>query len=171
MSWAQANRRKTAWEWDAILLSDECYIHLNGTAGHVWVTRTVNEVYNEACLVPAFKQLPVRVMVWSCIAHDWKGPLVILNYPGGKGGGMSAERYQKQVLRTHVVKAMKDLCHHCARKIKIQYQQDSAFCHTAESTIKWLENYKIPLVPHRACSPNVSPIEPVWHELKKHICA
>jgi hypothetical protein len=27
-----------------------------------------------------------------------KGPLVVLDYPGGQGGGMTAARYQEQVL-------------------------------------------------------------------------
>jgi hypothetical protein len=28
-----------------------------------------------------------------------KGPLVVLEYPGGKGGGMNAKQYQEQVLK------------------------------------------------------------------------
>lgn len=30
-----------------------------------------------------------------------KGPFVCLEYPGGKGGGMAAERYRQQVLESH----------------------------------------------------------------------
>jgi hypothetical protein len=30
--------------------------------------------------------------------HGWKGPLVVLKYPGGKGGGMNKKRYCEQVL-------------------------------------------------------------------------
>jgi hypothetical protein len=39
-------------------------------------------------------------MTWGCIAEGQKGPLVVVEYPGGKGGGMNSEskRYQEQVL-------------------------------------------------------------------------
>ena len=37
-------------------------------------------------------------MVWGCIAYGKKGPLIVLEYPDGKGGGMTALCYQQQVL-------------------------------------------------------------------------
>ena len=37
-------------------------------------------------------------MIWACIVRGSRGPLVILDYPGGKGGGMMAKCYQDQVL-------------------------------------------------------------------------
>ena len=37
-------------------------------------------------------------MVWGCIMEGRKGPLVILKYSGGKGGGITAAQYQNQVL-------------------------------------------------------------------------
>jgi hypothetical protein len=37
-------------------------------------------------------------MVWGIIMRDAKGPLVILEYPGGWGSGMTASRYIEQVL-------------------------------------------------------------------------
>ncbi|KAF9476438.1 hypothetical protein BDN70DRAFT_762689, partial [Pholiota conissans] len=62
------------------------------------VTRRADEAYREECLVPTFKQSPIRVMVWGCIMDGKKGPLVVLDYPGGKGGGMNSTRYREQVL-------------------------------------------------------------------------
>ncbi|KAF8158854.1 hypothetical protein BJ912DRAFT_866307, partial [Pholiota molesta] len=50
------------------------------------------------CLVPTFKQSPIHVMVWGCIIGGEKGPLIALDYPGGRGGGMNSARYQEQVL-------------------------------------------------------------------------
>ncbi|CAK5268529.1 unnamed protein product [Mycena citricolor] len=50
-------------------------------------------------------------------------------------------------------------------------QQDGASCHTAKSTKQWLERHKIPLFPHPASSPDITPIEPIWHELKKRVRA
>ena len=52
-----------------------------------------DEEFDEDCLVPTFKQSLVCVMVWGCIMEGRKGPLVVLEYPGGKGGGMNTARY------------------------------------------------------------------------------
>ncbi|THU89230.1 hypothetical protein K435DRAFT_678392 [Dendrothele bispora CBS 962.96] len=53
----------------------------------------------------------------------------------------------------------------------ILFQQDGAPAHTAKSTKKWLADHKISLFPHPPSSPDLNPIEPVWHELKAGIRA
>ncbi|CAK5277234.1 unnamed protein product [Mycena citricolor] len=169
MAWARRNKGMRMRGWERILWSDECYIHLTESSGRIWVTRTVEEVYDQDCLVPELKDSSVRVMVWGCIAHGWKGPLVVLKYPGGPGGGMTAKRYQQQVLDKYLLNTMKTLREERGRRIRIYFQQDGASCHTAKSTCDWLKRHKVHLFPHPACSPDVSPIEPVWHELKKRV--
>ncbi|KAF9052094.1 hypothetical protein BJ165DRAFT_1314160, partial [Panaeolus papilionaceus] len=62
------------------------------------VTRRPEEELLSECTRPAFKQSSVRVMVWGCIMQGEKGPLVVLEYPGGRGGGMTSTQYQEQVL-------------------------------------------------------------------------
>lgn len=37
-------------------------------------------------------------MVWGCFAYNYKGPLIILDYPGGASGGMNLQWYIDQVL-------------------------------------------------------------------------
>ncbi|CAK5282571.1 unnamed protein product [Mycena citricolor] len=96
-------------EWSKVVWSDECYVHLSDNKGRIWVTRTSDKVYNQDCLAPSFKQSPIRVMVWGCIAHGWKGPLIVLEYPGGKGGGMTAKRYQDQVLRKVLFRSLDEV--------------------------------------------------------------
>ena len=59
----------------------------------VWVTWAVDEEFDEDCVVPTFKQSPLRVMLWGCIMKGRKGPLVVLEYLGGWGGGITAKRY------------------------------------------------------------------------------
>jgi transposase InsO family protein len=51
----------------------------------------------------------------------------------------------------------------------VRFQQDNASCHTSKSTKKWLTDHGIPLLYHPPNSPDLSPIKPVWHELKKII--
>ncbi|KAF9477900.1 hypothetical protein BDN70DRAFT_774423, partial [Pholiota conissans] len=90
------------------------------------VTRRPGEELLDCCVVPTFKQSSVWVMVWGCIMKGWKGPLIVLEYPGGKGGGMNSARYQEQVLDGQLAGFYSELK---KRKQRIYFQQDNAPSH------------------------------------------
>ena len=97
-------------DWAQVLYSDEAYVVLGESKGTVYVTRTVDKVFHDDCVVPKYKQSDLRVMVWGCIIEGVKGPQVILEYPGGRGGGMTAARYQDQVLDKVVHNFYQKMC-------------------------------------------------------------
>ena len=132
--------------------------------GRVWVTRRADEEYLQECLVPTFKKSSLRVMVWGCIADGRKGPLIVVEYPGGKGGGMTAELYQRQVLEGVFLGFFRQLKR---ERHYVYFQQDSAPAHSSRSTKKWFKNHRIKLLYHPPNSPDLSPIEPVWQDLKR----
>lgn len=91
--------RKVGWRYfEDVVFSDESYIYIGGNAGRIFVTRKDDEEFEQDCMIPTFKQSSIRIMVWGCIALGYKGPLISLKYEGGRGGGMSAKKYQEQVL-------------------------------------------------------------------------
>lgn len=49
------------------------------------------------------------------------------------------------------------------------FQQDGASCHTARSTMVWLTAEAIPLLEWPSSSPDLSPIETVWHKMKQKL--
>lgn len=162
-AWAKEFKDWTEEDWERVIWSDESYIYIGDDRGTVWVTRGVDEEFDESCVIPTFKQSPLRVMIWSCIMKGSRGPLVILDYPGGKGGGMTAARYQDQVLD----KVLFDYYWRMSQERgQVIFQQDGARCHTAKSTMAWLKRNLIEVFPHPAASPDLSPIEPLWHRLK-----
>jgi DDE superfamily endonuclease len=166
LSWARMYRPFTRQEWSKVIWSDEAYIYLSDDRGRIFVTRRADEEFLDECLVPTFKQSPIRVMIWGCIMYGRKGPLVVLEYPGGKGGGMNTKRYCEQVLEG----VLNDFYTEVKREHgHIYFQQDNASCHTSKQTKNWFDNHSIPLFYHPPNSPDLSPIEPVWHELKKII--
>ena len=73
-------------------------MHLGDDCGWIYVTHCPLEVLLKECLVLNFKQSSVHVMVWGSILKGRKGPLIVLEYPGGRGGGMNSKCYQEQVL-------------------------------------------------------------------------
>ena len=98
MSWARLYKAYERQNWSKVIWSDEAYIYIGDDWGRVFITCHAGEEYLDECLVPTFKQLSVCIMVWGCIMEGRKGPLVVLEYPGGKGGGMNSKRYCEQVL-------------------------------------------------------------------------
>ena len=162
-AWATRFQSMTGEDWHCVIWSDESYIYISDKKGTVWVTRAANEVYNEDCVVLTFKQSSIRVMVWGCIMERQKGPLVVLEYPGGRGGGMTAKRYQDQVLDGPLHDFYQEMSE---ERGMVVFQEDGAPSHRAKSTREWLQHNSIDSFPHPASSPDLSPIEPLWKTLK-----
>lgn len=161
--WVKEHKKWSDEDWERVIWSNKCYVYISDNQGTVWVTRAVGNEYNEGCTIPTFKQSPLRVMIWSCIMKGSQGPLVVLDYPGGKGGGMTAQRYQVQVLD----KVLFNYYWRMAEsRGQVVFQQDRAWCHTAKLSIEWLSRNEIEIFPHPASSPDLSLIEPLWHHLK-----
>ena len=151
--------------WGAGTFADG-YVYLGDNKGPVYVTRRPDEVVQDDCVVPSFAKSSVRVMVWGCIIQGRLGPLIVLDYPKGKGGGMNSRRYQEQVLEGHLKAFYKQMSQ---ERGSVLFQQDGAPSHRSKSTLAWLKTNSIKIFGHPANSPNVSAIEPLWHELKTNI--
>jgi hypothetical protein len=171
-------------EWDWVCWSDECYIVLGDKKGVIWITRddvsciqpqyllSVDVIqdedpYIDECTVPSDTQSSVHIMVWGCMMRHKKGPLVVLEYPGGRGGGMNAERYIEQVLKG----ALSDFYLKAVQEYGdvVFFQQDNTRSHTAKQTKTWLDKREVRQLDHPANSPDLSPIERGWYLLKQRI--
>jgi hypothetical protein len=131
LEWAKQHLGWDMEDFSRVIYSDEAYIVLGDNKGPIWVTQSPEEVYDDSCVVPKFKQSSLRIMIWGCILRGRNGPLVILEYPGGRGGGVTAARYQEQVLD----KVLHDFYQSMAEERgHILFQQDGAPSHTAKNT-------------------------------------
>ena len=153
-------------EWENIIFSDECYVYIGGSPGNFFITRRTTDPYEKGKTLTGFTQSSIRLMVWACITYGRKGPIVVLDYPGGKGGGMTAQRYVNQVLDGPLSSFYDSLV--SAGRVP-WFQQDNARAHTAKTTTQWLESAGIKLFPHPPSSPDLNPIESVWFLLKNSI--
>ena len=154
----------TVRNWRKKIWSDECYVYLGDNCGRIFITRRPGEEFRDDCCVAKFTQSSVRVMVWACIMKSRKGLFIVLEYPGEVGGGMNSARYQQQVLDGD----LKDFYHQVSKEeSRVEFQQDGATSHHSRSRMMWFHQNQIPLFYHPSRSPDLSPIEPVWLELKK----
>ena len=151
-------------DWAKVIWSNECYVDIGDDHSGIYITQRANEVLNEDCLVPTFKQSSMCVMVWACVMKGRKGPLIVLEYPGGKGGGMNSAQYKDQVLEGVLASFHAEVTE---ERGKVYFQQDRAASHHSKLMQKWFSSAGILLLDHLPSSPDLNPIEPVWHELKK----
>jgi hypothetical protein len=157
-AWAIRHRNWKDEDWEWVIWSDECYVYIGDDCGTVYVTWSADEEYDESCVVPKFKQSSLRIMVWACIMKNSKGLMVVLEYPGGKGGGMNADRYQEQVLEHRLYDYYME---RMEKMGQVVFQQDGAPSHTARSTTAWFARNSIKQFPHPPSSPDLRPIEPL----------
>lgn len=101
---------------------------------------------------------PYSVMVWGGISKKGATPLVIFT------GIMKSEFYQQAILGETLMPFIQDKYpeHH-------RLMQDNDPKHTSKSTKKFMEENSINWWKTPAESPDLNPIENLWHELKVYI--
>ena len=99
---------------------------------------------------------PYKVMVWAGISKKGATNICILNC------SVNSAVYQ-EVLRTHLLPFLRD------RLPNGIFQQDNTPCHTARATRDFFKKHNILLLKTPPESPDLNPIENLWHELKNFI--
>lgn len=79
-------------------------------------------------------------------------------------GTVNAEKYQ-EILHTALLPSIRKLY----SNEDFVFQQDGASCHTAKSTKKWFGDNNIKVLSHPSSSPDLNPIETLWHKMKQHL--
>ncbi len=148
--WAKAHLKGTILKWKCVLWSDESKFDiLVGNHGH-----RVLRAKEEGDL-PACYQHSASLMVWGCISAYGMERLHVTE------GTMNAERYIK-VLEQNML--------HSRRRLfqgrPCVFQQDNAKPHTAAITTAWLCSRRVQVLNWPVCSPDLSPIENIWHIIK-----
>lgn len=156
--WVKQHRQWTARQWDSIIWSDESRFEVCVGDSRSKVLRRRNEEFHPDCLREKVKFAP-SLMVWGCMSAHGVGDLHFID------GTVNAEKYI-DILENNLLPSIERLPLPFGEYI---FQQDSAPCHTAKKVKNWMSENGIPLLDWVASSPDLSPIETLWGEMKKEL--
>lgn len=156
LRWAKEHKDWTSQQWDAIQWSDEARFEVCVGDSRSRVIRKKDEAFHPDCLKRKVK-FPASVMVWGSMSSKGVGKLHFIE------GTVDTNKYL-DILEESLLPVMEE---HVTSRKDFVFQQDGAACHTSKKALKWMEDYNIPLLEWVSSSPDLSPIETLWHEMKK----
>ncbi|GFV36540.1 transposable element Tcb2 transposase [Trichonephila clavipes] len=141
-------------DWQKVVFRDESRFISGTDDNRVRVWRRPGERYNSPHTVLRHTARTAGVMVWLAIAYDSRSTLFVMR------GTLTGQRYVDDILRPHVGPSLNGLPGSI-------FQQDSARPHTARVSQDFLRYFQT--IPWPARSPDLSPVEHVWDQLKQRM--
>ena len=174
LQWARNNLET---DWDCVIWTDEMRIELGEQPTCQRVTRRLGEELLRENIQPTFHSGRQSIMVWGVIANGRKGPLVVLDFTKlnkktgkrKKKGGLTGERYVKQVLEGPLLAFLRELEEE--RGCPVLVVEDGAGPHRSACATACREKHGMLRLTHPPSSPDLNPIEPLWHLIKRRVAA